>query len=154
VRYPAEYGSGSARKVVHHNYDVASRLGSLTYDSQTFASSIVYNASSQTTSLTAGTGTNQVAETYDYNTQNGLLGGQTATRNGTTLMNVNYDYTDASGKRTGQLTKILNNLDHNKDRGYEYDSLGRLKRATTTIVTVIATTHSRTPPRHLCATSI
>jgi RHS repeat-associated protein len=130
VRYPAEYGSGSARKVVHHNYDVASRLGSLTYDSQTFASSIVYNASSQTTSLTAGTGTNQVAETYDYNTQNGLLGGQTATRNGTTLMNVNYDYTDASGKRTGQLTKILNNLDHNKDRGYEYDSLGRLKRAT------------------------
>ena len=130
VRYPAQYGSGSARKVVHHNYDVASRLSSLTYDSQNFASNIVYNASSQTTSLTAGTGTNQVAETYDYNTPNGLLGSQTAIRNGTTLLNVGYDYTNASGKRTGQLTKITNNLDNNKDRGYEYDALGRLKRAT------------------------
>ena len=130
VRYPNEYGYGSARRVVHHNYDVASRLGSLTYDSQTFASNIVYNAASQTTSMTAGTGTNQVAETYDYNTTNGLLGGQTATRNGTTLMNVSYDYANASGARTGQLVKISNNLDHNKDRGYEYDALGRLKRAT------------------------
>lgn len=130
VRYPAEYGSGSARRVVHHNYDVASRLSSLTYDSQTFASSIVYNAASQTTSLTAGTGTNQVAETYDYNTQNGLLGSQTATRNGTTLLNMSYDYQNSAGKRTGQLTKVLNNLDHTKDRGLEYDSVGRLKRAT------------------------
>src|SRR5712692_9941049 len=41
-----------------------------------------------------------------------------------------YDYANASGKRTGQLTKISNNLDHNKDRGYEYDALGRLQRAT------------------------
>ena len=130
VRYPAEYGYGSARRYVHHNYDVASRLSSLTYDSQNFASNIVYNASSQTTSVTAGTGTNQVAETYDYNTSTGLLGGQTMTRNGTTLMNVSYDYTNASGSRTGQLTKISNNLDHNKDRGYEYDAVGRLKRAT------------------------
>ena len=130
VRYPAEYSYGSARRYVHHNYDVASRLSSLTYDSQNFASNIVYNAASQTTSLTAGTGTNSVAETYDYNTSTGLLGGQTATRNGTTLMNVSYDYASASGTRTGQLTKISNNLDHNKDRGYEYDALGRLKRAT------------------------
>ena len=33
-------------------------------------------------------------------------------------------------QRTGQLTKVYNNLDHNKDRGYEYDALGRLRRAT------------------------
>jgi len=33
VLYPAEYGNGSApRKVVHHDYDVASRLGGLTFD--------------------------------------------------------------------------------------------------------------------------
>src|SRR5712692_4191824 len=35
-----------------------------------------------------------------------------------------------NGKRTGQLTKILNNLNHNKDRGYSYDALGRLVQAT------------------------
>jgi YD repeat-containing protein len=46
------------------------------------------------------------------------------------LLDLSYDYTNASGKRTGQLTKISNNQDHNKDRGYEYDALGRLRRAT------------------------
>ncbi|HYX29056.1 MAG TPA: RHS repeat-associated core domain-containing protein [Pyrinomonadaceae bacterium] len=133
VQYPAEYGNGSApRKIVHHNYDIASRLSSLTYDGQNFASSIVYNAASQTTSLNVGSGTNQIAESYAYNAQTGFLDGQTVVRGTTTLLDLSYDYTNSSGKRTGQLTKITNNLDssHAKDRGYSYDALGRLTQAT------------------------
>jgi hypothetical protein len=94
------------------------------------ASSIVYNAASQTTSLNVGSGTNQIAENYSYGAQTGLLDSQTVVRGSTTLLNLSYDYANASGKRTGQLTKILNNLDHNKDRGYSYDALGRLVQAT------------------------
>jgi RHS repeat-associated protein len=131
VIYPAEYGNGSqARKIIHHDYDIASRITALSFDGQTFASNIAYNAASQTTSLTVGTGTNAVNESYNYNSQTGLLDSQALTRNGSTLLSLSYDYTNASGKRTGQLTKISNNLNHGKDRSYSYDALGRLVQAT------------------------
>jgi hypothetical protein len=42
------------------------------------------------------------AEGYTYNAQTGLLDNQTATRNGTTLLNLSYDYAGANGKRTGR----------------------------------------------------
>ena len=129
--YPAEYGNGgSPRRTVHQDYDVASRISAVTFNGQTQASNPVYNASSQLTSLTVGTGTNQVSENYGYHAQTGLLESQTLTRNGSTLLNLSYDYADGNGKRTGQLVKITNNLDNNKNRGYQYDALGRLKRAT------------------------
>ena len=131
VRYPAEYGNGSApRKVVHHDYAIAGRVSGLTFDGQTQASNLIYNAAAQMTALSAGTGTNQVNESYGYSAQTGLLESQTVTRNGSTLLNLAYDYAGANGKRTGQLVKTTNNLDSNKNRGYEYDAVGRLKRAT------------------------
>jgi RHS repeat-associated protein len=131
VLYPKEYGNGSApRKLVEHSFDIASRLSNLTFEGQTQASNIVYNPASEATSLSVGTGTNQVNESYGFNSQTGLLESQTVTRNGSTLLNLSYDYAGANGKRTGQLTKIYNNLDHAKDRGFQYDALGRLVTAT------------------------
>jgi YD repeat-containing protein len=134
VWYPQEYGNGTQpRKLVHHDYDIASRLSSLTYDGQSFASNLFYNAASQASSLNIGNGTDQIIETYGYDAQTGLLSNQTVARTATPtthLLDLNHDYANASGKRTGQLTKILNNLNHNKDRGYSYDAMGRLVQAT------------------------
>ena len=132
VRYPAEYGNGSQlRRLVHHNYDVASRLNSLTVDSQTHASNITYNAASQATQLKVGvSGGNQITENYGYNSVTGLLENQTVVRGASTLLNLGYNFAGTNGKHTGQLVSITNNLDNNKNRGYQYDGLGRLKRAT------------------------
>lgn len=132
VLYPAEYGNGSApRRTIHQNYDAASRLTSLTVDGQLHASNLVYNAAGNSTSIKVGvSGTNQVTESYSYHALTGLLENQTVTRNGSTLLNFSYNYADANGKRTGQLVSTTNNLDNTRNRGYEYDALGRLKRAT------------------------
>lgn len=133
VRYPAEYGNGTQpRKVVHHDFDVASRLSGLKVDSVAHASSIIYNPASQTTSLKVGTGTNQITESYAYEALTGMLSNQKAQRGTTTLLDLSYDYLRAgtTAGRTGQLVDIINNLDRGKDRAYEYDALGRLIKAT------------------------
>jgi RHS repeat-associated protein len=134
VRYPAQYGmAGNPRKVAHHDYDVSSRLTGLKVDNADYASQIVYNAASQTTSLKVGAaGANQITESYSYADSTGLLSNQTVQRGTTTLLDLSYDYlrTGTTSGRTGQLTKILNNLNHGRDRGYVYDALGRLTTAT------------------------
>ena len=136
VRYPAQYGlAGSPRKIVHQSYDVTSRLSAMTYDGNQQAGDIVFNAASQTTSVNIGaSGTNQVNEQYTFDPQTGLLTNQKIVRNNTNLLDLSYDYNrnnsigNLSGK-TGHLTKILDNLNHNKDREYQFDALGRLTTA-------------------------
>jgi RHS repeat-associated protein len=130
VRYPAQYGvAGNSRKVVHQDYDVSSRLTGLTVDGASYASNIVYNAASQTTSLNVGAAdANQIAESYTYGDTTGLLTNQKVQRSGVSLMDLSYDYLrpGTTSGRTGQLAKITDNLNRNHDRRYGYDALGRL----------------------------
>lgn len=135
VRYPNEFGiSAAPRKLMHQDYDAASRVSGVQMDSVSYASEIAYNASSQATSLKVGPANSvQTTEHYGYNAQTGLLEHQdVAHASQGTLLNLDYGYLrpGTSDARTGQLTKVSNNLDHTKDRGYEYDAVGRLRRAT------------------------
>jgi len=137
TRYPAEYGlAGDPRKLVQSTYDVSGRLSTLKYNGQQQAGNIIYNASDQTTSIDIGTtGLNQINENYTFDPQSGLLTNQKVQRGSQILLDLTYDYNrgiNSSGTlngKTGYRSKILNNLDHNKDRNYEYDALGRLTKA-------------------------
>lgn len=132
VTYPAQYGLTTVGKVVHQNYDLASRLSSLTYDGTNFASNPVYNASSQTKNLTIGS---QITESYTFDPQTGLLTNQQVLKGSTALMNLDYNYTTNNatnnvGAKTGQLTFVKDNLNTDRNRSYSYDKLGRLSGAT------------------------
>lgn len=140
IRLPAQYGlSGSPRKFVYYDYDSSSRLTTLKYGTALSqvqqAGDLVYNASDQTTSINIGSaGKHQVNEQYTFDQQTGLLINQKAVRDGDTLLDLSYDYnrnnsTGTLNGKTGHLTKILNNLDHNKDREYKFDAIGRLTSA-------------------------
>ncbi|MEJ7615850.1 MAG: DUF4214 domain-containing protein [Pyrinomonadaceae bacterium] len=133
VQYPKQYGiMNEPRKLVHQDYDVASRLSGLKVNNVAYASEVVYNEASQTTELKVGpSGGNQETESYQFDNATGLLTNQKVQRGATTLLDLSYDYIRSGTQqgRTGKLTKLTHNLDRNKDRVYEYDSLGRLAKA-------------------------
>ena len=136
IHYPAQYGlTGSPRKTVAHSFDSSSRLTALTVGGQQQAGDIVYDAADQTTSIKIGAGgTNQVTENYTFDPQTGLLTNQKAIRNGSSLLDLTYNYSrnNSAGTlngKTGHLTKITDNLNANKNREYEFDAIGRLKKA-------------------------
>jgi RHS repeat-associated protein len=135
--YPQQYGlPNDPRKTAKQSYDVASRIKGITLDQTNYASQIAYNAASQAVSLKVGLeGANQVTETYDYAPDTGLLSNQTVSRgtgsSAAVLLNLNYDYllSGTTSGRTGQVTKVVNNLNHNQDRSYSYNALGQLAQA-------------------------
>jgi RHS repeat-associated protein len=130
VRYPQRYGSGEARKVVTHSYDIASRLTELKYDGTTMASGPVYNASDQITSLLVG---GQITENYSFDPKTGLLLSQQVNKGPERLLDLQYNYTldndpNNNGAKTGQLTSITDLKNTARNRAYEYDKLGRLAK--------------------------
>lgn len=132
VRYPAQYGVGSAeRRVVHHDYDIASRINGLSVDGTSYASDLVYNAADKPTEIKVGPqGICQTSESYTYDSQTGLLVNKKMIRGSTALLDLSYGYNlnDSSTAKTGHLTRITNNLNQSRNRSYQYDMLGRLTR--------------------------
>ncbi len=138
IEYPKAYGmTGDPRKAVVPSYDQASRLTQLSVDSTTYLGDISYNTASQVTQLKTGAGTsNPRVEAYTYDAQTGLLTGQTVKNTAATSTYLDLSYTYARGNsfgsasgKTGQMTKIVDNLDKNRNKVYEFDSLGRILTA-------------------------
>jgi hypothetical protein len=80
-------------------------------------------------------GASQATEKYDYDPITGLLAGQKVFRGAettqSTILNLDYNYLreGTTTGRSGQLTQLIDNRDHSKDRSFQYDPLSRLQRA-------------------------
>lgn len=132
LTYPEQYHdnvANPARKIVTSLYDPASRLTNVKVNNADYASAIAYNAESQITSLAVGNGVNQVVENYTYDPLTGLLGSQSVTRGGSSLLSFTYGYTTlgcgANCPYTGQVTSIGGTSGL---KFYRYDVLGRLNK--------------------------
>lgn len=105
--------------------------------SSAYLDGVSYNTSSQVTALTTGSSMSHPrVENYSYDSQTGLLTGQTVKNSGATSTYLDLTYSYARGSshgsvngKTGQLTKIVDNLNHNRDKLYEFDSVGRMMKA-------------------------
>jgi RHS repeat-associated protein len=131
IEYPNQYGAGGARKKVHYDFDDAGRTSALKVGTDTYASDFDFNNFGQVKSVKIGpSGSNQITESYDYDPLTGLLTNQKALKAGSPLLDLTYSYIQCSCSTggSGQVTSITDNLDGNKNKAYEYDTLGRLKK--------------------------
>lgn len=136
--YPAAYWmEGLPRQRVHQDFDIAGQVADIKVDGFNQASSIIYDSAGHITSLNVGNLASQSTEQYDFDAVTGLLTGQRVLRDGKSLLDYTYDYLPPSctprpcvqlSGRTGQLTRIVNNLT-GKNYTYDYDMSGRLSKA-------------------------
>ncbi len=134
VTYPTPHGiAGGTQKNLHYDFDIVGRMTNLKVDNVDYASNFVFNVNEQVTSVKIGaSGANQITETYNYNGMTGLLENQKVLRGQTSLLDLSYEYQQCSCSTggSGQITKISDNLDPNRNRKYDYDALARLKKVT------------------------
>ena len=131
--YPVEYGSASVntRAVVHSDFDLAGRPKNVMVDGVEHAFNIVYNPSSQITSLVTGPRSGRLTETYDFDRGTGLLNRQQVVGPSGQLLDLSYAYQRGNlVGRSGQVTSMTNHLDELRNRAYEYDALGRVSKVT------------------------
>src|SRR5262249_20349333 len=72
-----------------------------------------------------------LTENYTYDPQTGLLTNQRVKQGATDLLSLDYYYTTGgalsnTGAKTGQLTKLVDNKNPNRNRAFTYDALTRL----------------------------
>ncbi len=131
TKYPAQYGlPQDPRKIITKSFDAASRVSGLQVAGTAFASNVTYTAAGQPSSLNIGS-SGSLTETYTYELVTGLLSTQAVQSGGTPLLQLNYDYSKPGFTgATGQLSKMTNGRDGQRNRAYTYDGLGRLIQAT------------------------
>jgi RHS repeat-associated protein len=150
---PYQYGTGNLRsqviypsgRVVNINRDTAGRISSLTdASSANYLSNVGYNVAGQVTGLTLGNG---AIESYGYDANRLQLTSQSATKNGSTLLSLTYNYqatTGQSGTSTtagnaGQLMSISGTTGgQSESAAYTYDNLGRIATSNQTTNSVSA----------------
>jgi RHS repeat-associated protein len=137
-----------SNKQVRHNHDNRGRLSGIDkLNAGVFVSSylsgVAYNTAGQVSGMTDGSG---VVESYTYNNDRLQLTRQTATKGGSTLMDLNYSYSASAGAsgvgtsagNSGQLMAIGYNPNNqpstingqNRTQNFTYDDVGRLVTAT------------------------
>ena len=133
TRYPTQYGTAAGNKLVHYDYDGASRPTAVKVNNAVYGSQLTYNASGQLLSMLVGaSGANQLQETYLYDDKTGLISNQKVMRGTTALLDLTHFMYNSYARagRTGQLSKLINNLNAEKTRIFTYDALGRLSKVT------------------------
>jgi RHS repeat-associated protein len=127
--YPVEYGTQAlARRVVSSNIGIGALVTSVKVDDAFVASQVQYDPSGPVSSLVMGEGNPQsTLDTFSFDPNTGRLGAQTVKRGATDLLDLTYGYL-LGGKpgTTGQLTSLIDDLDSKRQRGYQYDAVGRL----------------------------
>lgn len=131
LHYPLDYGTGrTQRRHVHQDYDQSGRPMATKLNGLDAASEITYNPYGAPGSLKVGSGPLQLAETYAVDPGTGMPAGQRVHRGATPLLDLSYDFVrPAADGRSGQLTRLVDNLNGQKSRSYAYDAVGRLVTA-------------------------